>query len=192
MLHQRQGLQQLIPGRRRRGQASWSAAAGGALLVLLMTAACSRGSLPADGVPTTNGASSGPATIAESAALRAALADGKVTFDEYQAGFARYTACMEGAGYSLDNVHEQNMVMVYAVPAAAVTSGVDERCYRAEFGPLDSNWQVQRQDSSGSADIMRQCLRKRGITPADTVAGMTTQMTDAGISPQDCLVAAGS
>lgn len=119
--------------------------------------------------------------------VRDALADGVVTYDEYMAGFLRFSACVEASGYSLVVGEESNQVIDYSVPAEAVSSGVEAECYDTEFGPIDSSWQISREDGSETAELFRRCLRERGVEPADTLAEMDQQLTDAGISVADCL-----
>ena len=83
-----------------------------------------------------------PVTTEPSAAQQEALADGTVTEAEYRDGFARYQQCMTDAGYPLGSVDDAGTVISYVTSGESVQSGVEGRCYDAEFGDLDSRWQV--------------------------------------------------
>lgn len=67
----------------------------------------------------------------------AALDDEAVTFDEYQAGFLRFSDCMERAGRPLTDVelHPSTQLYTYAY------DGVDD-CYERELYALDVAWQL--------------------------------------------------
>jgi hypothetical protein len=122
-----------------------------------------------------------------SAAQTAALADGKVTYAEYQAGFRRYVACEAKAGYTVKYTGQTNEVYQYFVPAAAVNSGVDRRCYDSEFNQIDAIWQVSRENTSPQAADYRACLTAAGIKPAATETAMYYQLRKAKIDPAKCV-----
>lgn len=83
-----------------------------------------------------------PAPSAEpSASQREALSDGTVTEAEYREGFARYRQCMADGGYPLIGPDDTGTVIIYATTSEAVQSGVEARCYSAEFADLDAGWQ---------------------------------------------------
>jgi hypothetical protein len=73
----------------------------------------------------------------------AAVADGKVTEDEYRAGFDRYRECMSASGFAVDVVDADETAIRYVSSDASVQSGVEGRCYAAEFALVDVAWQEQ-------------------------------------------------
>lgn len=81
-----------------------------------------------------------------SAQQSAATADGSVTEAEYRAGFERYAACMADGGHPVDVIDVTTPVIRYVTSGASVQSGVEGRCYAAEFGLLDSAWQSANQE----------------------------------------------
>lgn len=126
--------------------------------------------------------SSGPIDSEVSAEQLAAVEDDEVTQDEYEAGFQRFRACMSAEGYEVIVSGEFNDTLNYAIPDAAVQSGVDEVCYTREFRLIDMAWQVAREDTSYSAQVLRDCLTENGITPEDTLKEMAQQAAEAGIT----------
>ena len=125
--------------------------------------------------------------ISTSAQQKAALADGKVDYDEYQAGWRRYVACNAKAGYTITQTGEVNQVISGQIPDAAVDSGVDRKCYEGEFKQIDMIWQTARIETSPAAAKFRECLSAKGETPEATYAGMVQQLQDLGIDPSTCL-----
>lgn len=115
------------------------------------------------------------------------MADGKVTFDEYEASYRSYVGCLNEAGYTVvENPSDSNGVFNYAVPAQAVSDGVDEKCYNELFGPVDAAYQVANEDTSATAEILRACLTDAGITPAESVDEMLTQLEAEGMDLVAC------
>lgn len=80
-----------------------------------------------------------------SAEQSAAMADGSVTDAEYRAGFERYAECMADGDHPVDVIDLTQPVIRYVTSGASVQSGVEGRCYAAEFGMLDSAWQSANQ-----------------------------------------------
>jgi len=119
----------------------------------------------------------------------AELSDGEVTADEYEAAFQRYRECLSAAGYELADVQFDNHVYSFGVPGEAVDSGVDDECYSAEFRYVDMLWQGTDDvtNSSDTAEFVRECLRDRGIEPADTLEEMSQQLREANIEHSECL-----
>lgn len=132
------------------------------------------------------------ALVQMSSAQRAALADGKVTYDEYKAAFRRYVACDSKAGYKVLTNGETNEVVDFAVPAAAVDSGVDDRCNHREFWNIDSKWQLSREDTSQQAAAYGKCLQAAGITPKATETEKFHQLQQAHIDPTQCYLNNGT
>jgi hypothetical protein len=81
-----------------------------------------------------------------SAEQSAAMADGTATEAEYRAGFERYAECMADGGHPVDEIDLTQPVIRYVTSGASVQSGVEGRCYAAEFGMLDSAWQSANQE----------------------------------------------
>ena len=115
-----------------------------------------------------------------------AMADGIVTADEYEAGYQRYAACMSNAGYEVHEAERENDVITYFVTSDAVDSGADGECYNAEFLFVDQTWQVAHENTSESAQVLRECLIRLGFEPAETVPEMTEQFGQNGLSIEQC------
>lgn len=94
---------------------------------------------------------------------------------------------MAEGGYEIQSVSEVNQVLSFMIPAAAVDSGLDTRCYEAEFRQIDMIWQVSRQDTSPEAVKFHDCLIEAGVTPDSDYDGMVKQLQDLGIDPGSCL-----
>lgn len=77
-----------------------------------------------------------------------AVADGVISSDEYESGFSRYRSCLEAEGYALVLDGKKNQSYQFGIPAEAVDSGVDARCYEHEFREIDIIWQLAHQDTS--------------------------------------------
>ncbi len=116
----------------------------------------------------------------------AAINDGDISADEYEAGFRRYRGCLAAAGYDLVINEEFNDTISYGVPAAAVESGVDQECYETEFSKIDEMWQLAREDTSYSAQVLRDCLVANGVTPEDTMEELVEQIRESGIALESC------
>jgi hypothetical protein len=82
-------------------------------------------------------------TLTPSAAVRAAIADGTVTRDEYVAAFNQYLGCMAAAGYTISGYDESAPVIEYWNSEASVASGAENRCYQTQFRAVDSLWQTE-------------------------------------------------
>lgn len=120
---------------------------------------------------------------------QASLGDGEISQDEYRAGFRRFQACLAAAGYEILLQGESNSTIQYSLPAAAVDSGTDAVCYDREFHQIDQMWQLAHEDTSHSADVLRECLSENGIAPKETLREMADQLADAGISQSTCAAA---
>jgi hypothetical protein len=118
----------------------------------------------------------------------AELADGVVTRAEYLAAFDRYVGCMSAAGFEVDAPNRDSTVIRYTITGSAVDSGADELCYVSEFQEVDSDWQVQNQDTSETARLFNSCLEANGLAPAKTVTGAYRALTEAGVDIGGCLM----
>ncbi len=149
-----------------------------------MLAGCSTSTPGGDRTPVM---ASSPAPAAKmSADQKAALSDKKVTYDEYLAGWDRYVACEAAAGYTVTKTDETNQVIMGQVPDGAVQSGVDAKCYDAEFAQIDTIWQVSREDTSPQANAFRECLEAHHVTPAKSERKMIEQLESNGIDRDAC------
>ncbi|CAN7421703.1 hypothetical protein LJR045_002708 [Microbacterium sp. LjRoot45] len=117
----------------------------------------------------------------------AALEDGTVTRDEYDAAFRRYESCITEAGFALVEVREEYQVIRYSVPNEAVVSGVDDDCYNGEFVLVDSQWQVSVEDVGEVASLLAGCLIEAGLDSSGTKAEKEQRLESAGISIDACL-----
>lgn len=123
---------------------------------------------------------------AASDAQSEAMADGRVTNEEYRAAFARYSECMAAAGYPLLGVNDAGTVITYSNSDAAVTSGEEGRCYALEFGQIDPAWQLANEYENDTQVALRACLEAQGITPGPDVETVWQQIQNAKIDPVEC------
>ncbi len=195
-------------GRRLRRRRRATAAAGVAVALVVAGAvavpavvADDPGTRTATAVPPGGGGSGGgPAAPDEdplrgvdlsgaSAVQRAEVADRTVTLDEFRAAFLRYHACMGAAGYDLGPVELTGDSFDVSVPDEAVQDGTDGRCYDREFRYSDMVWQTSDEvsDASDTTQMLRECLRERGIEPRDSRGQIDVQLREEGIELPDCL-----
>jgi hypothetical protein len=129
---------------------------------------------------------------APSAEQVAAIEDGVVTRDEYEAGFLRFEACMEKIGISLiGGVVSADVISYSYMPQGTVE---EENCYYAEYDQIDGAWQVENGDRKGDLDFLGTCLEKYGIDPdldpaekpSRQVESLESQVADAGIDLGTC------
>lgn len=120
-----------------------------------------------------------PGSVSE--AQRAELADGVVTYDEYQAAFQRMNACIEADGYELLIEPEVNQMIQARILDAAFPSY--ERCYPLEFGWVDSEWQIYRWNFGADTQALAACLIERGQVPALTYNDRYLQFVALGLNP---------
>lgn len=121
----------------------------------------------------------------------AEIADRVATEAEYHAAFARYEECMAAGGYPLGSVRMEGKLYEFAVPAAAVeSSDVDATCYETEYRYTDILWQTSAEvaDSSPTTEALRECLRERGVEPAESAEGISEQLANEGIDVGECLL----
>ena len=188
---------------------SWRSRGAAALAgMVLVAAGCSEG--PQDPAPAAAGdgapvLKAGPAqemttTDGEvflpegpSAEQAAALEDGVVTREEYEAGFRRFEACMTELGIELLDVDMNAPVL----SASYLTQGTveEENCFYAEFGQIDTSWQIENNDHSVDVAALASCLEANGVKPAHDVGEKTirqfetleAQRVEAGISESLCV-----
>lgn len=115
------------------------------------------------------------------------MQDGIVNQDEYEAGFRRYVDCLAEAGFAiLDNGVEYDLHQ-FGVPAEAVSSGDDERCYLMEFQLIDIEWQIEHEDSSRASRRIADCLTAVGVVPKKSADELHTQLAEAGLTYEQCV-----
>jgi hypothetical protein len=153
----------------------------------LLVSGCSQTSSSSEHASAAASATPSP-TYAMSTAEKSELANGTVTYDEYKAAFRRYQACDAKAGYKLLIGGETNEVINYSVPAAAVDSGVDDRCIHTQFWDVDTKWQLARADTSPQSADYSKCLEAAGITPKSTETEKFHQLQQAHIDPTQCYI----
>ena len=120
------------------------------------------------------------------AAQMAELADGQVTYDEYQAGFQRMRSCMAQDGVELIVRGEINQV----TQASYIDTGDAsyQRCYYSEFKLVDVAWQIWRENFGADSQAMAQCLTEKGKTPGLTIKERYEALQALGMDPyKDCV-----
>ena len=116
-----------------------------------------------------------------SAAQRRDVADGTVSYDEYQAALQRLRSCMQADGFDLNLAPEVNQMRRGSMTDAANPSY--ERCYPLEFGLVDGAWQGYRENFGADAKAMAECVRSHGKTPRLTLKEKYEQLAGMGIDP---------
>ena len=115
------------------------------------------------------------------------LAQSRISFDDYEAAFRRFSACLAAKGYTLmGNGVSSNKLINYGVPDTAAQAGADEKCYVYEFQYVDGIWQDSRADTSNEAKAYAVCLRKAGIKPKATKDEKWEQLERAHIDADQC------
>ena len=51
---------------------------------------------------------------------------------------------------------------------------------------MDSTWQGAHEDTSETAQLLRDCLAEHGIEPPQTMEEISAALDDAGLSVEDC------
>lgn len=115
-----------------------------------------------------------------------ALADDKVTEDEYRSGFESFSACMTKVGYPITELGIDHNVIQYSIPAAAVDGSDEEKCYKRNFEQIDIKWQISHQDESVTADIVRRCLAEHDVVPEKTLDRMLEQLQAIHVDLSQC------
>jgi len=120
-----------------------------------------------------------PPDAAPSAAQKAALADGSVTRDEYEAGYLRALGCMGQAGFDMIPV-PLNELVLHAGTSGAEDPTWSHSCYPREFKQIDSVWQLEIEKAATA------CLARIGVTPAHDGTEWDDQLSQHGLTPQEC------
>lgn len=115
---------------------------------------------------------------------RDALADRSVTFDEYQTGFDAYRTCLKEQGIELQSVGMDGDLIDFRIPGEP--SKVDEDCYSFNWEQVDDAWQIAHQDTSPSAELVKECLEHFGATPKAAYTENLDLLTGLGKTFADC------
>jgi hypothetical protein len=124
--------------------------------------------------------------VRQSPAQRAAVADGKVTRDEYLAGYNRYSGCMSALGHPIGTVPESAVEISYAIADDGVNPGADATCYRREFTAVDSGWQIEVEQTPIAVASMTECLVRLHQVPAATPELMIHQLDSVSLGLATC------
>jgi hypothetical protein len=127
------------------------------------------------------------ANLKPSAAQQAELADGVVTRAEDIEAYNRYSGCMAALGQPIDYAPTTTVVANYALPARAVDSGADNRCYVTEYKGVDAKWQLENEQTDISAKSLNACLLQRGVQPAADPTARFDQLQKLGAGLTDCI-----
>ena len=122
----------------------------------------------------------------------AALEDGVVTREEYEAGFLRFEACMEKIGIDLIGGFVSADLITYSYMPQGTAE--EENCYYAEYDQLDGAWQLENGDHEGGLAFLRGCLEQYGIRPeidpaakpSRQLEALERQVADAGLDLATC------
>lgn len=117
----------------------------------------------------------------------AALADGVVSHAEYQAAFASYKGCMAESGYAVTVLNDEGTIIDMRIPAEAVDTGADDRCYQAEFKAVNEAWQLANQDQLADHAQLGVCLSDRGMPVPATREEKVEALLEAEVDLGECL-----
>ena len=100
-----------------------------------------------------------------------ALADGRASFEEYEAAVLRYVDCLTDAGYPPIGLRldEATMLYDYRVVGGAVDSGADGACYAQELSEVGTAWMDSpaRPRLPGEVrsvgEMLERCLERRDV-----------------------------
>lgn len=159
-----------------KSRAAFTAALGAALVLL---AGCSPASSPP---PTAPGGVPQAVLSASSKEVKAALADGNVTRDEYDAAYRRFAVCMQAGGTALIEYPMKEDTYQYGYPAAA--AALEKKCYNKQYYAVDMVWQVAHPTV---ATRLQTCLVLAGDSFVGTVDEMRAQLIKDGQDPDRCL-----
>ncbi|MBC9953585.1 hypothetical protein ICM05_02825 [Leucobacter sp. cx-42] len=111
-----------------------------------------------------------------------------VTRGQYEASFREYRVCMDGIGFPIQDVHEENGVFRFLIPIASQDSGGEE-CYEENFQDVDIAWQLQDNivEQSKEAKLLRACLDEKGLPAAATQDERIATLKRGGYEISDCL-----
>ncbi|WP_142122196.1 hypothetical protein [Rarobacter faecitabidus] len=115
-----------------------------------------------------------------------ALADGEITYDEYQEAAQRMKACADAAGIYFEFMGEENQIIEYRTRSDSdALDAKFNNCYDTEFRALDVMWQDYRANWGPEAGALAECLRDMGEEPRLLYSEKIDQLTNLGIDPDD-------
>jgi hypothetical protein len=117
---------------------------------------------------------------------REALKDGVVSWDEYEAGFTAYRTCLGKHGYKMLDPHVEGDLFEFSVPLDADDSNVDQKCYSYTWSRVDDEWQLAHEDTSPSAQVVKNCLLQLGRTPSSSFQSNVRLLQESGMRVEDC------
>ncbi|GAA2023328.1 hypothetical protein GCM10009819_02550 [Agromyces tropicus] len=125
--------------------------------------------------------------IQQSLEQRSALADDSVTRGEYTSAFSRYRDCLKDDGFEVVSIKERGNLIEYSVPADAVSTGSDDRCYLSEFAEIDQRWQLAHEDESFTTKMYQACLNASGVPASESATEVWAQLEANGLDEKSCL-----
>ncbi|MFJ4232781.1 hypothetical protein [Cellulosimicrobium cellulans] len=137
-----------------------------------------------------------------------ALADGDVTYEEYEAAFGRYFACVEEVGSRVEDkqvVTQEGIKQLRYVVATPDGASVDlaTACYGTHAQAIDMYWQTENPDlvayrerrAAALRPLLVECLEDAGAGPGDaTYEEMVDDVLGRGVDGRpgaDCLATVG-
>lgn len=118
-----------------------------------------------------------------------ALADGEVTYDEYQKAAQRLKACADAAGVKFEFTGDENQVIQYRTESdGGPLDAKFDACYESEFGALSIVWQGYREEFGPQAAALAGCIREKGEEPRLLILEKIDQLEQLGVDPQsECI-----
>lgn len=175
---------------------------------LAVLAAASAAGCGATAEPDQGGGSAGAIAAAEDQGADPqqveALADGTVTYEEYEAAFGRYFACVEDAGSRVEDrqvVTQEGIKQLHYVIATPDGASTDlaTACYGTHVQAIDMYWQTENPDlvayrerrATALRPSLVACLDDAGVDPGDaTYEEMVDEVLGRGVDGRpgaDCL-----
>ncbi|VAW09331.1 hypothetical protein MNBD_ACTINO02-3189, partial [hydrothermal vent metagenome] len=106
----------------------------------------------------------------------AALEDGVITFEEYEAAYERTVACMRDSGLVVKGPKPENAgrFLTYSFQAGVGGAEADEPCRREHLDLVNGLWLAQAVPSEAEAEVMAReyaaCLRSAGVDVEDNLS----------------------
>jgi hypothetical protein len=155
-----------------------AAALGVVALIGILLSGCSGDSDRA------SGSDSGGELSASSPEVRAALEDGEISRDEYDAAYRRFASCMDSGGAPLTEYPMEEDTYIFGYTDAAKQSGLYDDCYGYEFQGVDVEWQLAHPTV---ATRLATCLYLVGDSFVGTNDEMKDRLLEIGEDPDECL-----
>ncbi|MGD2052196.1 MAG: hypothetical protein PVI35_06950, partial [Acidimicrobiia bacterium] len=146
------------------------------------------GSVPTTSRPPPWEEESGPVestTATWSAEQRIAMADGVVSFGEYQEATRRYYACDTAHGEATTAMTPHGLSYRYESTPGLYRSGAEADCYERELRGIDMLWQLA-QNAEEDWDVLASCLTARGFDVPENGFEMVRVFHELGIDQTTC------